>query len=233
MKQPAAKKQPKGHGAVMSFWTDVPKTKEGDFNAWYDREHFPERLSVPGFRCGLRYVALRGKPKYMAFYEIDRPGVLRGKAYLGRLNDPTPWTQKIMRTTVTNGERIVYLPLIDLGRGHGGALWSARFVSDAPSEKVQSALSNRLVQLAGRLQRVRLWQSEVSLSDVESEERRLRGDEPSPQSWCIVLEATTHPALADAMARFPLDKALQRTGFTGRPKMGHYRLMSVLRAGEA
>lgn len=234
MTAPAAEKKAKrksAHGAIMSFWTDIPKTREADFNAWYDTEHFPERLAVPGFRCGLRYVALRGRPKYMAFYEIDRPAVLRGKAYLGRLNDPTPWTQKTMRS-VTNAERIVYLPKLDLGRGHGAALWSARFVSEKPADKVQGALEKRLQQLAGRLQRVRLWQSDTGLSDVESEERRLRGDGPSPQSWCVILEATTHPALADAMARHPLDKALQRAGLTTKAKVGHYRMMSVLRAGE-
>ena len=221
----------KAHGAIMSFWTDVPKTKEADFNGWYDREHLPERVAVPGFRCGLRYVALRGKPRYMAFYEIDRPEVLSGKTYLGRLNDPTPWTKRIMRT-VTGGERIVYRPLVDLGLGHGGAVWSARFGSDAPADKVESALGKRLEQLAGKLQRARLWQSDVGLSDVDSEERRLRGDGPSPQTWCVLLEATSHAGIANALERHPLDKPLARAGLTGRPKTGHYRLMSVLRAGE-
>ena len=220
------------HAAIMSFWTDVPKPREADFNAWYDREHFPERLAVPGFNRGLRYVALRGKPKYLAFYEISRPNVLSGKAYLGRLNDPTPWTKRVMRT-VTGSERIVYRPVLDLGFGHGGALWSARFSSAAPAEKVQAALEKPLRNLAARLQRVRLWQSDVALSDVDSEERRLRGDGPSPQSWCIIVEATTHPTLAAALERHPLERPLQRAGIVGRAKSGHYRLMSMLQSGEA
>jgi len=37
---------------------------EEEFNAWYDSEHLPERLAIPGFRS-----AREGK--YLATYELD------------------------------------------------------------------------------------------------------------------------------------------------------------------
>ena len=226
----AKKTKTPSHGAIMSFWTDVPPSKERDFNAWYDTEHLPERVAVPGFQCGIRYVSLRAKPKYMAFYEIDTPEVLSGRAYLGRLNDPTPWTQRTMRTVI-NGQRVVYRPAFDAGLGHGGVLFSHRFASDATIEKVRGVLQPRLEQLATKLQRVRLWRSDTALSDVESEERRLRGDAPSPQSWCVVAEATTLVAMEQALKRHPLEPPLRKIA-AGPVKQGRYRLLSYLRAGE-
>ena len=43
-------------------------------------EHLLERVAVPGFRRGLRYVAVAGSPRYLNLYEVDdlatltRPG---------------------------------------------------------------------------------------------------------------------------------------------------------------
>jgi hypothetical protein len=42
-------------------------------------------------------VALRdGQPRYFVIYEVAEVGVLTSAAYLERLNNPTPWTQKVM-----------------------------------------------------------------------------------------------------------------------------------------
>lgn len=76
-----------------------------DFEDWYSFEHFPERLSVPGFRRGRRYVtatAATGGPAvgddglvgYYSVYEVDSPQVLTSPAYLARLDEPTAWTRR-------------------------------------------------------------------------------------------------------------------------------------------
>jgi hypothetical protein len=57
---------------------------EEEFNAWYDNEHLPERLSIPGFRSARRWVAdcKPGEGKYLATYELDSPAVLSSREYL-------------------------------------------------------------------------------------------------------------------------------------------------------
>ena len=47
----------KGRGLLMVF-TDVPEDVEEEFNRWYDEEHIPERLSIPGVLSAARYTAL-------------------------------------------------------------------------------------------------------------------------------------------------------------------------------
>lgn len=45
---------------------------EGEFNDWYDQQHMPDVLAIPGFISAERYVSVgEGRHKYMAIYEIE------------------------------------------------------------------------------------------------------------------------------------------------------------------
>lgn len=61
--------------------------QEEEFNRWYNEDHVPELLTIPGFVAARRYKILNGKiPEsanwsYVAAYEIetdDLPGTLAG-----------------------------------------------------------------------------------------------------------------------------------------------------------
>lgn len=82
--------------------TEPPAAMEEEFNAWYDDEHLPERLSVPGFRSARRWVAQcrPGEGKYLATYELDSPQVLRSPQYLARFENPTPWSRRCLDRAV-------------------------------------------------------------------------------------------------------------------------------------
>jgi hypothetical protein len=73
--------------------TEPPPGMEEEFNAWYDEEHLPERLAIPGFRSARRWVA--GKT-YVATYELDSADVLQSAAYLARYEHPTPWSRRCL-----------------------------------------------------------------------------------------------------------------------------------------
>ena len=51
---------------LLVIWTDVAPEYEAEFNEWYDKEHVPQLLTVPGILTGRRYQAVEGKPKYIA-----------------------------------------------------------------------------------------------------------------------------------------------------------------------
>ena len=84
-----------GRAAVAMWWNVAPQMRE-EFEDWHTHEHFPERLSIPGFQRGTRWRALGGEPSFFVLYEATRLAVLTGKDYLARLNDPTPWSRKMM-----------------------------------------------------------------------------------------------------------------------------------------
>ena len=81
---------------------EPPPAMEEEFNAWYDLEHLPERLSIPGFRSARRWVAQRapGEGKYFATYELDSLAVLTSPAYLARFEKPTPWSKRCLDSCV-------------------------------------------------------------------------------------------------------------------------------------
>jgi hypothetical protein len=79
---------------LLNFDIDEPAIIEHD--DWHTHEHLPERLSIPGFLRGTRWIAARGSPRYTVLYEVDRLETLESAAYLERLNHPTAWTSKMM-----------------------------------------------------------------------------------------------------------------------------------------
>src|SRR5690606_13279244 len=79
-----------GEGAV-AIWHDLAPEGRAAFHAWHGEEHMPERVGIPGFLRGRRYVALSADLEYFNLYEALSPQVLTGADYQSRLNAPTPW----------------------------------------------------------------------------------------------------------------------------------------------
>lgn len=84
---------PKGFLLVIAR---PPAAMEEEFNAWYDTEHLPERLAVPGFLTGLRYIGTAGTGRYLALYDLERPEVLDTPDY-ARVSGTnfSPWTRRV------------------------------------------------------------------------------------------------------------------------------------------
>lgn len=112
---------------LLSF--DVAAETIEDHDRWHTHEHLPERLSIPGFLRGTRWVATGGEPRYMVLYEVESLATLSSEAYLTRLNNPTPWTTRIMQhyRGMTRGLCTV---LGSFGHGQGGAAALIRFARD-------------------------------------------------------------------------------------------------------
>jgi hypothetical protein len=84
----------RGTGLLM-VWTDIDAEFEPEFNRWYDEEHLPRLLQIPGFLSAGRYSALRGGPKYLAVYELEDHNALRSAAYLDTVKyQPSAQRQK-------------------------------------------------------------------------------------------------------------------------------------------
>jgi hypothetical protein len=63
---------------LLFVYSDPGTIPETEFNDWYDNEHGPARLTVPGISAGYRFRALDGQaPPWLAYYEMQS-GVLGG-----------------------------------------------------------------------------------------------------------------------------------------------------------
>lgn len=80
---------------------EPPAHLEEEFNDWYDFEHFPQRMAVPGFVQGERWVAICGWPRYLARYQLSNRAVLDSAQYLAISGaNNSPWSKRILPRTV-------------------------------------------------------------------------------------------------------------------------------------
>jgi hypothetical protein len=75
---------------------DFSTAHEDEFHDWYDNEHVPERLRVPGFINAERWIGIENPKIHVATYDLDSPTVLASPAYraVGGENQ-TPWTRRV------------------------------------------------------------------------------------------------------------------------------------------
>jgi hypothetical protein len=179
-------------GAALAIWFDVASSDRVELDAWYARQHLPERLSVPGFLRGRRYAATGGGRGFFTLYETRDAGVLSSPAYLERLDNPTDWTRKVLPTfrgmTRTAYALVAAAPAdavadhlltvqMQPGPGRGAAV-RRRLETDAPAA---------LAGLAGAT----AWgayASEIAGTSVVTEERRLVGDVRPGPPFLVVVE---------------------------------------------
>jgi hypothetical protein len=73
---------------------------EDEFNDWYDTEHFPQRMGLPGFETGSRWACLSGWPRWLAIYDVASRASLETPEYLAvSLDQSTPWSKRVAART--------------------------------------------------------------------------------------------------------------------------------------
>ena len=79
---------------------DYSDVAEDEFHDWYDTEHIPERLAVPGFLNAERWLGAANPKHSLALYDLDSVGVLQSAPYraVGGANG-SPWTKRVTSRT--------------------------------------------------------------------------------------------------------------------------------------
>ncbi|MEQ1775272.1 MAG: hypothetical protein ABL891_15955 [Burkholderiales bacterium] len=90
--------------------TDIPDHIVDEYNEWYDKEHLPRCVNIPGVLRARRYMSVactsgNAGPKYLTAYELSGPDVWESPAALAARK--TPWTEK-MRSLFSNTRRALY-----------------------------------------------------------------------------------------------------------------------------
>jgi hypothetical protein len=182
-----------GLGAV-AIWHDIAPEARDDFIEWHNREHMPERVGIPGFRRGRRYIAVDGSPEYFNLYEADSAETLGGTDYTNRLNAPTPWTQRVV-PSFRNVARSVCRVASTQGVGSGGIVLTLRFaIAAVRRDGTVEALRRRILPpLAWRkgVTGVHLCLADHAASNVETAERKARANATAVPSWIVLVEGVS------------------------------------------
>jgi hypothetical protein len=179
-----------GAGAVL-VWNDVAAEGRREFYEWHDKEHIPERLAIPGFRRGRRYIRPDHSPEWFTMYEADDLGVVTSPKYLERLNAPTPATQRTLKY-FRNTSRAVCRVACSMGSSSGGHMLTMRL--QAPSGRGEAlcrladdVLFPRALTLPGVVA-CHLYAADESASHADTAESRTR--EFDVPSWVLLAEIT-------------------------------------------
>ena len=205
---------------ILAIWNDCAPGHEAAYEAWYMREHLPERLGLPGFRRGRRYVATRPGPEFFTYYETDTPEVMATADYLDRVGDPTPMTREIMSSVFQNMNRTVCRVAGRIGHARGAYAAVLR-LTEATADANLKAMLAELRGLDG-IARGEAWVAAGDDPSADNAESRLRGGDDHI-SACLFVET-----LRESDAARVLDHLSARQG--GIP--GIYRLLCEMVAAD-
>ena len=76
--------------ALLVLWNDIRRDREVEYDRWHTIEHVPERVAVPGFLGGRRYVdRTRERHRYFTLYELASLAALDTDEYRDLVANPS------------------------------------------------------------------------------------------------------------------------------------------------
>ncbi|KFC70415.1 hypothetical protein FG93_02867 [Bosea sp. LC85] len=215
-----------GEGAV-AIWHDIAPEGREVFYAWHGQEHMPERVGIPGFLRGRRYVAIEADLEFFNLYEALSVEVLKGQDYTARVNAPTPWTLaavKHFRSVARSICRVAH----SAGPAQGGLMATLRYdVPEARTAEHKAALLRQFVpDLLARagVAGVHVLTADAEASGVATAEQKARGVANAVPRWVLLLEGWGDEAEFANLAKVELaGEKLTALGGEGPFDLGLYR----------
>ena len=198
--------------AAMMLSFDIAPEAIVEHDNWHSLEHLQERMSIPGFLRGSRWTATGSGRRYFVMYEVADLDTLASPAYLERLNNPSPWTARMMphyRGMKRGFCRVTY----SRGAGLGCSGLLLRFSPDADRE---TALRDWLVRkmlptLPEQRGLVSAHLCEAALTPEKTQEQRIRGKDGGVD-WVLLVSGHDASAVAELCVRGLDTETLEKQG---------------------
>jgi hypothetical protein len=181
----------------MAIWSDVAPADLAFYHDWLLKEHFQERVGIPGFIAARVFRRPVGPDhQFFILYETEKPEVLASPAYMDRLNNPTAKSRAVMprlKNFVRGAGRVVQ----SRGVCGGGAARVLRF-EEAPALLRDRGARGALFQKIHDMDRVlamRLFEVDAAATAIQTEEKKMRTSKEHIYSQLLVIEAVDVAAL--------------------------------------
>lgn len=189
-------------GGFLAIWSDVTTERETDYLHWLTREHTAERLGVDGFLSVRVFRALDIEARrYFILYRLASAAALASPAYLARLNEPTPWSRRIM-PILGNFARGGGRAAGQAGVGEGGFVAAAR-LETVPDGDLQARLAAAVA--ADRVASAELLVTDSERSAIDTREKGMRSGDASFAALLLV----------EGLDRQAARSGMERTGLGG------------------
>jgi hypothetical protein len=188
--------------AAVAIWCEVEPEMRDEFEDWHTHEHLPERLSIPGFRRGSRWLSAdAGKGRFI-LYELESLETLTSAPYLERLDDPTPWSRKMMPHHLGMVRSLCAVGAT-FGAGLAGTLLTIRFSPrpEAAGKLLQWLSAELLPGLPVRRGMVAAHLLQDTMKATLTTEQKIRGGDKAAD-WIVLVNGYE----ADALRQFATEE---------------------------
>jgi hypothetical protein len=211
--------------AAVAMWWDIAPAQRAEFEDWHTHEHFPERMSIPGFMRGSRWANVEGTDGFFVLYELDQYETLTSRDYLSRLNDPTTWSTKMMphhRNMVRSQCRVTD----SFGGGIARSMMTLRLSpkpgdADALHRYLQDVLS-RIPTRPGLTGAHLLYTQTPEIGPTQ--EQKIRGGTDAVADWIVLVSGYDTGVLSAFAASELSDHGLSRAGAAPDRRRSHFEL---------
>ena len=177
-----------------------------------------------------------GSPRVCTMYHVDTLATFTSPDYLERLNNPTPWTRRIMPLFV-GMNRTLCTVVSTHGHGIGGYLLTIQLTAKPDSAgRLREWLSDvALPELASRagLCGAHLLIGDRAVSQTRTQEKVLRGEPDSVADWVVLVEGYDRPSVERARSELDGTLGLAAHGADEMAITGLYSLDFTLGENEA
>ncbi len=218
-------------GAV-AIWHDIVPEGLEEFYAWHGEEHMPERVSIPGFRRGRRFMAIDADLGFFNLYETDSADVVRGPDYKARLNSPTPRTLSAVRHFRNVARALCSVAAASSAAqsqmAQGGIVATLRLaVDEADEARLHASIERGILpglSASPGVAAVQILVADRIASGYVNAEQRARGTANQVPSVVVVAEGWSHLAsFRAAVERHLGPEALAAAGWREGGTLGFYQ----------
>lgn len=212
---------------AIAIWHDIAPEGRENFYAWHGSEHMPERVSIPGFLRGRRFVAIEAAREFFNLYETRSADIVAGPDYKARLDNPTPWTLRSVQS-FARVARALCRVAASAGTAQGGLVATAAYDLAAADEAAHvAALARDIVPALAALPGVAAAQlliADRAASGYVNAEQRARGTANAVPAATLIVEGWGDEAsFMAAMYRELTLERLAPHGAEGPLEFGLYR----------
>ena len=172
----------------LAIWCEIGAEDLGDYRAWITKEHIADRTFLPGWNGARFCVDVTNELAHFFLYATENKDVFSAQPYLNVLNNPSPWTNRIM-PKFGPFDRALGEQLFKLGNGFGSYMMVSRIKDESSIDLADVKSKFAKFMDMPDIVSVRLMKLDRSATDIKSQEKTMRKGAEGDFHYLLVIEA--------------------------------------------
>ena len=172
----------------LAIWCEIGAEDLSDYRAWITKEHIADRTFLPGWNGARFCVDVTNELAHFFLYATENKDVFSAQPYLNVLNNPSPWTNRIM-PKFGPFDRALGEQLFKLGNGFGSYMMVSRIKDESSIDLADIKSKFAKFMDMPDIVSVRLMKLDRSATDIKSQEKTMRKGAEGDFHYLLVIEA--------------------------------------------